>query len=89
MPDITSHADRQEVRISEGVLAVTRKSIFTGRVNTMHLPITSEQEALWKSGVTYIQTALPNLNADQREFLMTGAGPGEWDEIFPDEDDDV
>jgi len=27
---------------------------------------------------------MPTLSADDREFLMTGATPEEWGEIFPD-----
>ena len=32
-----------------------------------------------------IQNAFPFLNADEREFLMTGTTPSEWDAMFPDE----
>jgi hypothetical protein len=63
--------------------------MFSGKRHTLYLPISAEQEALWKSGTTYIQTALPNLTADQREFLLTGAAPGEWDNAFPDEEENI
>lgn len=36
----------------------------------------------WISG-EFIQDALGWLNADQREFIMTGMTPEEWDETFP------
>ena len=36
------------------------------------------------SNKTLIQNALPTLSDDQREFLMTGFTPAEWDEIFND-----
>lgn len=35
----------------------------------------------WQSG-TVIQRAMPHLSADEREFIMTGITPSEWDEIF-------
>lgn len=37
-----------------------------------------------------IQQALPFLNADEREFIMTGLTPAEWDELFnPDTANDT
>jgi len=32
-----------------------------------------------------VQDAFPNMNADDREFLMTGITPGEWLAMFPNE----
>lgn len=62
------------------------KSLFTGKWNDMPLPnINKTSWDRWQSGV-YIQTALPHLTADQREFLLTGATPAEWDAAFKDED---
>lgn len=49
--------------------------------NTLELDITPEQYKAWLSG-TVVQKAMPNLNADEREFVMTGILPGEWDEMF-------
>lgn len=36
----------------------------------------------WTVNGMYIQTAFAKLSAEQREFLMTGITPGEWDEMF-------
>jgi len=36
----------------------------------------------------FAQTAFPELSDDQREFLITGITPGEWDRLFPEGDDD-
>lgn len=66
-------------------MKITHVSMFTGKENTLELPITQAQYDLWKSG-ELIQNAFPNLNANQREFLMTGAVDDEWDQAFPDED---
>jgi hypothetical protein len=35
----------------------------------------------WKSGA-FAQDAFPNLTNDQREFLISGTTPAEWDEMF-------
>jgi len=36
-----------------------------------------DQYDAWKGG-ELIQNAMPNLSADEREFLMTGITPEEW-----------
>ena len=36
-----------------------------------------EELYAWKTG-TVIQEAMPRLNADEREFVMTGITPEEW-----------
>ena len=60
-------------------MAITSR--FTGKVNVMDLAVTDEQIRDWQNG-TLIQRAMPNLTAAEREFLMTGSTPEEWEEIF-------
>lgn len=71
-------------------MQITRQHPFTGNYNTVELPITQEQYDAWSqapadSPQRFIQVAFPDLTADQREFLITGILPGEFDEIFPEE----
>jgi hypothetical protein len=65
---------------------VTRSSLFTQRRNTMVLPVAKplfdECFASWQRG-RLIQDVFPTLTADEREFLLSGATPEEWDEVFP------
>ena len=69
------------------IIAVKVKSLFSNKTNTMSLPpISVEAWNRWQSG-QHIQTALPHLTPDQREFLLTGATPAEWDAAFPEDDD--
>ena len=42
--------------------------------------------AMWRKGMN-IQDAFPMLNADEREFLMTGITPEEWDDLFGEEEE--
>lgn len=63
-------------------MLVTKISMFSGAENTMDLPITQEQLSLWKSKNLLVQDVFPNLTPDQREFLMTGITPQEWDQMF-------
>jgi len=41
---------------------------------------------IW-SGGALIQDAFPYLDNEEREFILTGITPAEWDEMFGDEDD--
>ena len=62
---------------------VTRRSLFSKKLNSMVLPVTQARIERWAAGGgEVVQNAFPELNADQREFLMSGATPEEWKEIF-------
>lgn len=78
-----------EQKISDYVL--TRTSIF-GNTNSMTFPgELMDQIEVWldtpRTERKAVQYAFPFLSTDQREFLMTGISPGEWDDIFGDEDE--
>jgi hypothetical protein len=68
-------------------MQITKTSIFSGNTNTMELNVTQEQLTAWESGVN-IQVAMPQLNADEREFIKTGVTPTEWNELFGEEEDE-
>ena len=61
-------------------MLIKRKHPWTGVENEQEIPVTEQQLADWKSG-TSIQNAMPNLTADQREFIMTGLLPKDWDDL--------
>jgi len=69
-------------------MLVQKTSIFTGKESEMELDITQEQMDRWQSGRELIQNVFPHLSPEQREFLMSGATPEEWDELFPEEDEE-
>ena len=60
------------------------------RKNTMEIPVTPEKLQEWEQvcGTIRIQDFFPELNADQREFLLTGLTPEDWDEITKFEEDE-
>ena len=64
------------------------RSQLTGAMNTMDLPVTEDQINQWRQSGQLIQRAFPTLTPSQREFLMTGATPEEWDAIIGSEEDD-
>lgn len=60
---------------------IQKRSMISGKINEMELPITTDQLEDWQSG-RLIQHAMPHLNDEQREFLMTGVTPQEWIKQF-------
>ena len=65
-------------------MLITRKSLISGNINSMSLPITEEQYNAWEQA-TLVQVAMPHLSPDEREFVMTGITPTEWAETFGEE----
>jgi len=61
--------------------------MFSGIERTLDLPVTQEQLDAWAAG-TLIQEAMPQLSADEREFVMTGVTAEEWYNEFGQDDDD-
>jgi len=71
------------------MLEVTKKSILSGKTNTMTLDITQEHLDMYEQvGGLLIQAVFPNLSAGEREFLISGITPEEWNNTFGEEDDD-
>ena len=66
-------------------MKVKRKSMFTGIERELKLDINPEDLRKWENGEGLVQNVFPNLTPDEREFLITGATPEEWDEYIPDE----
>lgn len=71
-------------------MVIEMRSKLTGHLNQMDIPITAEELeagiARWNAG-HLIQRVFPDLSNHEREFLMTGATPEEWDAIFGEEED--
>lgn len=62
-------------------MLITRVSPITGITNSWEIDVTDAQLEAWLSG-TLIQKAMPHLSADEREFIMSGITPSEWEDIF-------
>lgn len=52
-----------------------------------YLQVDAEEYARWQAG-ELIQVAMPDLDADEREMLISGICPDCWDDMFGDEDED-
>ena len=66
--------------IAENMVRITKTSMLSGQQSCMDLPIRQGQLDRWRNGAL-IQDALGVVDADQREFLMTGITPAEWNEM--------
>jgi hypothetical protein len=66
-------------------MIIMRTSPFTGITRMREITVTQEQLDRWQAG-ELIQNAMPNLSADDREFVMTGITAEEWDEAFGEDD---
>ncbi len=62
-------------------MQITRTSRLTGKTSVMDLNLTQAELDAWVDGML-IQDAMPQLSAEEREFLMTGITPAEWDSVF-------
>ena len=62
------------------MITITKISQLTGKINTMTLDITDAQLRAYQTGEALIQDIFPQLNADEREFMLNGSTPDEWKE---------
>tara|TARA_R110000851_G_scaffold308473_1_gene467397 strand:- start:42 stop:311 length:270 start_codon:yes stop_codon:yes gene_type:complete len=58
-----------------------RRSALTDRVSSMMIDVSYAQVVAWEDSGELIQNAMPNLTDNEREFLMTGITPEEWDDM--------
>lgn len=65
-------------------MKIKRNSPFTGTSHEQEIDVTEEQLQDWLGG-TLIQNAMPDLTADEREFIQTGITPKEWKEYLEHE----
>ena len=63
-------------------MIVQRISILDGKQYEMDLPIKPEDLVEYLDGKGHVQDIFPYLTAEQREFIMSGITPEEWNKIF-------
>lgn len=67
-------------------MLVIKKSIISGATNSREIDVSRETLEAWEAGGILIQDAFPHLSADDREFLVSGITPEEWEEHFSEEE---
>jgi hypothetical protein len=71
-------------------MKITKQSTMTGKTHTMDIPVTLEELGAWMNNPNppLIQRAFPHLSPEHREFLLTGVTPEEWNEAFPEDEEE-
>ena len=65
-------------------MLITKTSILSGKTRTKEINVNQSQIDKWEAGML-IQDAMPDVSVDEREFIMTGSTPEEWDLYFNEE----
>lgn len=65
-----------------------KTSYLTGKINVREIDVTQEEVINWLRSGELVQRAFPQLSREDREFLLTGSTPEEWNEAFPPEDEE-
>jgi hypothetical protein len=65
-------------------MLITKTSILSGKTRTKEINVNQSQIDKWIAGML-IQDAMPDVSVDEREFIMTGSTPEEWDLYFNEE----
>ena len=60
---------------------IARKSMSSGKIRTIDVPVTPEQLEAWEEGEP-IEKAFPKLSLAHREYIMSGLTPSEFTEVF-------
>jgi hypothetical protein len=70
--------------VADGFVRVYKT--YNNNQRSMVLPTRQGNLEYWIDTGTLVQDVFPHFDADQREFLITGILPEEWDAMFGSED---
>jgi hypothetical protein len=68
---------------------IKRKSVISGIERTRSIPVNLDDYIAWQSGLGSVQDLMPYLNDADREFILSGITPEEWDDAFSEVEEDV
>lgn len=78
-------AERKRIRtnwatdLGNGMTKIEGNCVFTGKEHSIEVPTAGLLR--WLGGDS-VQVAMPNVSADDREFLISGISPEGWKETF-------
>lgn len=58
--------------------------MLSGKLHSMEIDVTDEQIRNYLDGML-IQRAMPNISNEEREFILSGITPEEWNQTFAEE----
>lgn len=63
-------------------MKVTRKSAISGKQRTKDIPVNPNDWIEYNMGYVSIDESMPYLTAEDREFILSGTTPDEWQLAF-------
>ena len=69
-------------------MLVSIVSSETSKTTTVDLDITEAQLIRWRGGEN-LWDVFPDMKPEHREFLVSGIYPNEWNDVVPDNNDDI
>lgn len=79
------HVRATEVNQADGTVRILVVSELSGTESTLTVP--ADGLVHWLDN-NLIQVALPDLTHDERELLLTGYTAEDWEQMFPDDEED-
>lgn len=76
--------DTPSFRTNGQSVIASKVCTVSGKEYAVTVPL--EAYVSWRNGAV-VQRAFPNLTADQREFLISGNTPAEWEQLFGAEEE--
>lgn len=70
----------------KAAIIITKRSPVSGEDNTRTIYARMSDYYAWKNDNMLVQHAMPYLSAEDREFLISGCTPEDWQKLFGDEE---
>jgi hypothetical protein len=71
------------------MMYIKRKSVISGIERTRSIPVNPDDYISWQAGLGSVQDLMPYLSGNDREFILSGITPEEWDEAFAENEEDA
>lgn len=68
------------------MMTIVRRSPVTGKMNYRHIDISNEEYYEWEQGFL-LQDVAPHLSLEDREFIISGCTPEDFDTLYPEEEE--
>lgn len=69
-------------------MKIARLNPLTGDTVEREIPVKPEDLERWENGEGLIHDIMPYVSPEDREFLMTGITPEQWQDIFNGDEED-
>lgn len=67
-------------------MIIRKESVISGITRARDIPINPNDWALYNMGNVSIDDAMPYLNQEDREYILSGITPDEWVSVFKEVD---